>query len=98
MYAVEGVARYGHGMKREDDGSYALEPRWSGANGIVFEGNRYLGRHLGWPPAPKLDWNAPQFNPLKPDEFDAFLKKHREWIMRLLARPFGEVRLGPEPR
>jgi len=106
-FDVEGVARYGHGMKHED-GTYALEPGWGDAKGIVFEGNRYLGRHVDRPqdakgqerggPAPKLDWNAPQFDPSKPDEFDAFLKKHREWMMRLFARQFGEVKLGPGPR
>jgi len=106
-FYVEGVARYGHGLKH-DDGSYALEPGWGGAKGIVFDGNQYIGRHVDRPedakgveqgsPAPRLDWNAPQFDPSKPDEFDAFLKKHREWMMRLFTRQFGEVKLGPGPR
>jgi hypothetical protein len=106
-FYVEGVARYGHGLKHED-GSYALEPGWGGAKGIVFEGNQYIGRHVDRPedakgvergsPPPQLDWNEPQFDPSKPDEFDAFLKKHREWMMRLFNRQFGAVKLGPGPR
>lgn len=106
-FHVEGVARYGHGTKRED-GSYAVEPGWGGATGIVFEGNQYMGRHVDRPkdakvgkqesPAPKLDWNAPHFDPSKPDQFDGFVKNHREWMMRLLARQFGEVKLGRGPR
>ena len=74
------MARYGHGLKHED-GSYALEPGWGDAKGIVFEGNQYIGRHVDRPedakgvergsPAPQLDWNAPRFDPSKPDEFDA---------------------------
>ena len=106
-FDAEGVARYGHGLKH-DDGTYTLEPGWGDAKGIVFEGNRYIGRHVDRPedakggerggPAPKLYWNAPRFDPSKPDEFDGFLKKHREWMMRLFARQFGEVKLGRGPR
>jgi len=102
-FRVEGVARYGHGLKNED-GTYTLEPGWGDAKGIEFEGNRYIGRHVDRPPdakaeegggqAPKLDWSAPQFDPSKPDEFDAFLEKHRAWMMRLLVGQFGEVKLG----
>ena len=76
-FRAERTARYGHGLKHED-GTYDLEPGWGGATGIEFEGNRYIGRHMDRPqdakaeeggsPAPKLDWNAPEFDPSRPDD------------------------------
>ncbi|HWE53493.1 MAG TPA: right-handed parallel beta-helix repeat-containing protein [Bryobacteraceae bacterium] len=106
-FRAEGVARYGHGLKHED-GTYALEPGWGGAKGIEFEGNQYIGHHVDHPPdakgqesgvpAPKLDWNSPQFDPSKPDEFDRFVEKHRAWMMRLFVAQFGEVKLGREQK
>ncbi|MEI9970841.1 MAG: hypothetical protein WDO73_01635 [Ignavibacteriota bacterium] len=81
-------------------GTYSLEPGWGDAKGIEFEGNRYIGKQVDRPqdpkaaeggsPAPKLDWNGPQFDPSKPDEFDAFLKKHREWMLRLFTQQFAK--------
>jgi hypothetical protein len=105
-FYVEGTARYGHQVARNKDGTYELAPGWGPAKGIVFEGNRYIGRHIDRPEdpkgvveepgqAPKLDWNAPRFDPARPDGFDAFLAKHRQWMMRLFERQFGKpVKLG----
>jgi hypothetical protein len=104
-FYVEGVARYGHGVRRADDGKYAMEPGWGQAKAIVFEGNQYIGRHMNAPEdakarrkssaAPKLDWNGPQFDPANPDGFDTFLDAHREWMTRLFEQQFGKpVRLG----
>jgi hypothetical protein len=104
-FHVEGIGRYGHEVTR-NKGTYEIGPGWGPAKGIVFEGNRYIGRHIDRPEdstgvalesekAPKLDWNAPQFDPARPDGFDRFLAKHRQWIMRLFEQQFAKpVRLG----
>ncbi len=97
-FYVDGVARYGHEVKRFEDGTYAIEPGWGGATGIIFEGNRYSGKQVDRPEdskavldavPPEIDWEAPQFDPAKPDEFEAYLAKHRQWMMRLFERQFG---------
>ena len=96
-----GVARYGHELKRADDGSFTIDPGWGGAKDIVFDGNTYSGKQVDRPEdakavveasaaEPKLDWNGPSFDPARPDDFDAFLKKHREWMLRLFEGQFGK--------
>ena len=74
--------------------------------GIVFEGNLYAGRHVdrfedargkaeSEVAAPKVDWDGPQFDPSKPDTFDGYLAKHRQWMLRLFQQQFGQpVKLG----
>ncbi len=103
-FYVRGVARYGHQVARSDDGTYGIGAGWGPARGIVFENNRYAGRQIDPPPdagavkvdlanIPELDWDGPQI----PDErgFDAFLAKHRAWMMRLFEQQFGRpVKLG----
>jgi hypothetical protein len=103
---VMGTARYGHEVKRNRDGTYDLAPGWGPAPGIVFEGNRYIGKNVDRPedpkaiveasaPAPTLDWNGPQFDPADPDHFDAFMAAHRKWMLRLFEQQFGRpVKLG----
>jgi hypothetical protein len=105
IFYVEGTAHYGHEVSRKD-GMYAITSGWGPAKAIIFEGNRYIGRHVDRPEdlkgvaeesgkMPKMDWNGPQFDPAKPDNFGRFLPKHREWILRLFEQQFGKpVRLG----
>jgi len=104
-FFVDGVARYGHGVKRAEDGTYLMEPGWGGAKDIVFENNVYAGKHIDQPDdaaatktagvRPEVDWAAPEFDPAKPDGFDAYLSKHRAWMLRLFAKQFGKpVKLG----
>ncbi len=104
-FHVEGTARYGYQVARNKDGTYQIAPGWGPAKAIVFEGNRYIGKHVDRPQdttglvtesekAPALDWNSPQFDPAKPDGFDAFMARHRKWMMRLFERQFGKVKLG----
>ena len=105
-FHVQGVARYGHATARNEDGTYGIAPGWGPAKGIVFEGNRYRGRHIDRPEDPqgemeeasaatKLDWSGPQFDPAHPDGFDDYLKKHRRWMLRLFEQQFGRaVALG----
>ena len=103
---VLGTARYGHEIKRNKDGTYALAPGWGPAQNIVFEGNRYIGNNIDRPedpnavveasvPVPTLDWNGPQFDPADPDRFDAFMAAHRTWMLQLFEKQFGKaVKLG----
>jgi hypothetical protein len=105
-FYVQGVARYGHELKRAEDGTFSIGPGWGGAKGISFEGNRYAGIQIDRPQDPndvvedldttlKLDWNAPDFDPAKPDGFDVFLVKHRVWMLRLFPQQYGDpVKLG----
>jgi hypothetical protein len=98
---VFGTARYGHEVKRNPDGTYELAPGWGPAQGIVFQGNRYIGRNIDRPrdpsavvensaPEPNLDWRGPSFDPIDPDRFDAFLTAHRKWMMHLFEQQFGK--------
>jgi hypothetical protein len=105
-FYVEGTARYGHQTARNPDGTYAIAAGWGPARRIVFEGNRYFGRHVDRPadpsgveePAariPRRDWSAPEFDPASPDGFDRFLTAHRKWMVGLFEREFGKpVELG----
>jgi hypothetical protein len=102
-----GTARYGHAVSRHKDGTYGLAPGWGPARDILFEGNRYYGKHVDAPKdargvfeesvnEPKIDWNAPQFDAARgQDGFDRFLRDHRAWMIRMLEKQFGEpVKLG----
>jgi hypothetical protein len=101
QFYVQGVARYGHGTKGPN-GTYALEAGPGDAKGIVFEGNLYAGKQIDRfadatgvvrdeAKAPKVDWDAPQFDPAKPDTFDSFVVKHRYWMLRMFQQQFGQV-------
>jgi hypothetical protein len=104
-FQVEGKARYGHEVTR-NKGDYEIGPGWGPARGIVFEGNRYLGSHIGRPEdksgqvvetaqVPKMEWEAPKFDPARPDDFESFLEKHRQWMLKLFEQQFGQpVKLG----
>ncbi len=98
-FYVQGVARYGHGARRPD-GTYQMEPGPGEARNISFDGNFYFGKHEDRfedpagvvqerVAAPKLDWDGPYFDPEKPDTFDAFLTRHRQWMTRLFEQQFG---------
>lgn len=71
-----------------------LEPGPGGAKGIVFEGNLFAGKHVdrfedatgkveSYVPTPKINGDSPQFDPSKPDTFEGYLAKHRQWMLRL---------------
>ena len=104
-FLVEGKARYGHQVSR-DKGDYEIGPGWGPAKGIVFEGNRFIGSQIDQPEdktgsvveiaeIQKLEWEGPTFDPAKPDGFEAFMERHRQWMLRLFTQQFGQpVKLG----
>jgi hypothetical protein len=104
-FLVEGKARYGYQVLR-NGGEYEIGPGWGPAKGIVFEGNRYVGSQIDRPEdktgsvvetaqIPELEWEGPTFDPAKPDGFEAFMGRHRQWMLRLFTQQFGQpVKLG----
>jgi len=99
-FDVEGTAHYGHEVHRGQDGKYEIEPGWGEATDIHFEGNRFFGRNADLPSDPKalidpayhpdsLNWNEPVFNPAHPEDFSAYLVKHRQWMTQLFTEQFG---------
>jgi hypothetical protein len=105
LFYVQGAARYGHDVGRDKAGLYQIAAGWGPAKGIVFEGNRYIGRQIDRPEdakavveetatPPKLEWDGPEFDPAHPDGFDAFLVLHRQWMLSLCEGQFGQVTLG----
>jgi hypothetical protein len=101
LFFVRGVARYGHAEERDEQGRLTLKPGWGPSGKIVFDGNRYVGKHVDRPGDPRavvqayaeppaLDWAVPRFDPARPEGFDAFLKRHRAWMMRLFEQQFGK--------
>jgi len=104
-----GTGRYGHEAKRNQDGSYQIAPGWGGAHGIEFTGNRYYGRHVDQPSDPKQyvdrrfhpsgrNWNEPLFDPSHPEEFEAYLTRHRQWMIHLFRAEFGRYQAAAVPR
>lgn len=101
LFYAEGTARYGHESKRFGEGRSQIAKGWGPAKEVVFEGNRYFGNHVDRPSdergaveesgkMPKLDWNGPKFDPAQPDTFDAYLKQHRAWLVKLMRSQFGD--------
>jgi len=108
IFAVAGTARYGREIGR-DGGHYLMGSGFAPAADISFSGNRFLGRHLDPPKdrdgawherhrAPKADWNVPQFDPARPEGFDTYLARHRDWMMTMLARELGRTPRLDKPK
>jgi len=102
IFDVAGTGRFGHSLRRNSDGTYEIGPGWGGGRDIRFEGNSYFGSIIDIPHDPsamidahyrpaKLNWNEPAFDPAHPEEFSAYLVKHRQWMLHLFAAQFGEV-------
>jgi len=105
-FYVEGVARYGHASSSHPDGTYEIAPGWAPAKNIVFLGNQYFGKQIDRPEdataridlnvqPEKHDWTGPQFDPAQPDDFDAFMIRHKAWLRELMKSEFGDI---PAPR
>ena len=102
LFVSQGTARYGYEVARSKDGTYTIEPGYGPAQGIVFEGNLFAGRHVNRPPdakakveekppLPNLRWDGPRFDPARPDGFEAYLAAHRAWLRELMTAQFGKV-------
>jgi hypothetical protein len=102
-FYVEGVARYGRASTSHPDGTYDIAPGWAPARNIVFSGNQYFGKQIDKPedatgtidprvPATTRDWTGPPFDPARPNDFDAFMAKHKAWLSELMRSEFGEIR------
>lgn len=98
-FAVAGKARYGSEIGRNGP-DYLISAGFSPAVYIQFKGNNYLGDHIDLPmdetglvvpnyKAPTADWTVPTFNPSKPDDFPAYLARHRSWMLAMLSRELG---------
>jgi len=53
IFYVEGEGRYSHGVSRNDDGTYNVEPGFAESKDIFFERNVFYGRHENPPRDPK---------------------------------------------
>jgi hypothetical protein len=43
------------------------------------------------PAMPSRDWTGPQFDPAHPEDYEAFLAKHRTWLRDLMRAEFGDI-------
>ncbi|MDR3724802.1 MAG: hypothetical protein P4K83_09985 [Terracidiphilus sp.] len=109
LFDIAGTGSYGHEVRRNRDGTYRINSGWGAAKDIRFEGNEYFGKNIDLPfdlgavvnpnyyPA-KLDWEEPVFDPSHPEEFPLYLAKHRNWMLKLFSKQFGEaLHLGIRP-
>lgn len=85
-FIVQGKVRMGHGVRRNQAGSYELAEGWGGAQNVTLEGNQTSATGVEI-----ADWNGPQFDPSRPDGFGVYLEKHRSWIEGLMRAHFGEL-------
>jgi len=103
LFFVQGVARYGYAREedRDEQGRMQVRPGWGPSGRIVFDHNRYVGKHVDRPEdthaiveehaePPALDWEAPRFDPANPEGFDGFLERHRVWMLNLFDKQFGK--------
>ena len=105
-FYADGRARYGHEVARNKDGTYEIAAGWGPARNVAFEGNRYIGGQIDAPSDPQgshaksaslpsVNWREPDFDPAHLGGFDAFLSRHRAWMMCTFTAQFGKpVRLG----
>jgi hypothetical protein len=100
-FYAEGTLRFGHATVHHPDGKYDMAPGWGPAKGVLFEGNKYLGRTLNRPEdasgvvensaaPPQVDWNEPAFDPSHPEDFPRFIAEHRKWMVQLFKQQFGQ--------
>jgi hypothetical protein len=105
-FYVEGSAHYGHASASHPDGTYDIATGWVPAKNIVFSGNQYFGKQIDRPddatgtvagttPAITRDWEGPQFDPAHPEDFAAFMLRHKTWLNAMMTAEFGPI---PENR
>jgi hypothetical protein len=82
-FFIDGTATYGHQVSRHADGTYGIELGYAPAQGIVLENNTDKATRIE-------KWDIPEFDPAKPEGFEAFLATHRKAMTRLIERQFGQ--------
>ncbi|HTH27851.1 MAG TPA: right-handed parallel beta-helix repeat-containing protein [Sphingobium sp.] len=108
VFAVAGTARYGYEVGR-NGGHYLMDGGFGPARNISFAGNAFLGRHVDSPEdaegkwqadyePPQADWDVPSFDPARPEGFDAYLQRHRQWMIAMLTRELGRRPRLQEPK
>lgn len=108
VFAVGGTARYGREVGRNGP-EYLIAPGFPPAEHIVFDGNRYMGRHIDPPQdqdgiwqaeyrEPVADWAVPTFDPAKAEGFGDYLTRHRQWMLAMLGRELGRPVALLKPR
>lgn len=100
LFVSRGRARYGHQIGRDmERGTYTIAPGWGPARDITLAGNRLDGRHVGvvgtaGSMAPvalsRRDWTPPPLVGTDAEAVDAFLDRHRQWLLTLMREQFGE--------
>jgi hypothetical protein len=96
---TRGVARYGYETGRSN-GHYVLGDGFPSPLDLRFSGNIYAGGHANIPTddtaklrdervARETQWDVPVLDPSKPDDLPDFLRRHRDWMMDMLAREVG---------
>ncbi len=102
LFYVDGVARYGHASASHPDGTYDIAILFEPAKKITFFGNRYVGTQIdrpqdmrgiltAKPPPIDRDWDGPQFDPAHPDDFPAFMLRHKTWLTAMMTAEFGPI-------
>ncbi len=101
---VGGAATYGYETGRSG-GRYIIAPGFPPPLVVRLNGNVFAGEHgaqavesraeKAW--RPEL-WAAPILDPARPDDLPEFLKRHRQWMLDMLAREFGERPVLEQPK
>ncbi|KQM63287.1 hypothetical protein ASE75_12500 [Sphingomonas sp. Leaf17] len=99
LFVSRGRALYGHQVERDiDRGTYVLAPGWGPARDITLSGNRLIGTHVGVAgapgrlaplPLPPRDWTPPALRATDATALDAFMARHRAWLLALMRDQFG---------
>lgn len=102
-FYVEGTARYGHASASYPNGTYDVAAGWAPAKNMLFQGNQYFGKQIdppedatgkadpNVPPTKQRDWEGPKFDPAHPENFEAFMVKHKAWLQDLMKTEFGNI-------
>lgn len=108
VFKVAGTARYGSETGRSGP-DYLIRAGFLPVRSIRFKRNSYVGRHVDLPDdgagqtiLPYLeqpaDWDAPAFDPARPEGFADYLAHHRVWMLAMLERELGRPVQLKQPR
>ena len=97
-----GALIFGHSTMAHPDGLYDIAPGWAPAQEIVYTRNRYVGNVVNPPEdyqpgmmrgeptqSSEMNWDETFYDPSRPQDYPAYLKVHRAWMIALFERQFG---------